>query len=330
MNYYLGVDGGGSKTLAVLCDERGVVVGRGVGGCGNHQVNEALARSSIRQAVDEALRQAGVPEERIGFTVYGLAGADREADFRILRPMMAEIGLSPHDIVCDTVIGLRAGTRQSDGVVLVCGTGTNCYGVNRCGESFQCGGFGYAFGDFGGGSDLAIEVFRTVIRTWEGRGEPTLLTEATLAALGYDSVEEMFHDFLDRGGRVPHRIAKVLFEVADRDETARSILRRQGEELGRAANATIRRLGMERDAFDLVLVGSVLTRSDGQYVLPHIEQTVRAIAPGCRLTVLSLEPAAGALLLAMERSGIEVIPGVYRQLEASLSIRTENGGADIA
>ncbi|CAI6069709.1 N-acetylglucosamine kinase [Cohnella sp. JJ-181] len=330
MKYYLGVDGGGSKTLALVCNERGEIVGRGYGGCGNHQLGPEPAKANIRAAVDEALARANVSRGEVAYAVYGLAGADREADFRVLRPMMADLGLDAHDIVCDTVIGLRAGTRQPDGVVLVCGSGTNCYGVNKRGESFQCGGFGYEYGDFGGGGELAVEAFRTAIRAWEGRSEPTLLAEAVPAALGFPSVEAMFHDFLDRDARIPRDLVKLLFEVADRDESARAILRRQGVELGLSAQATIRRLGMEADRFDVVLVGSVLTRGDSRYVVPYIEDAARAIAPRCSLRVLTIEPAGGALLLAMDRSGLEIPPEVYDNLTEALPVQAAavQGGSD--
>jgi len=321
LDYYLGVDGGGSKTLAVVTDGRGRILGQGLSGCGNHQVQVELARRSIADAAAAALEQAGLKRTEIRYAMFGLAGADREADFRILRPMIAGMEFPVHGIVCDTEIGLRAGTRQPDGVVVVCGSGTNCFGVNKMGQSLQCGGFGYTYGDFGGGNDLAVEVFRSVIRAWEGREQPTLLTEAVLQTLGYASVELLFHDCLDRGASVPGHLTKLLFQVADRDEVARGILRKQGNELGMAASAVITKLGMREDAFDLVLVGSVLTRSDHRLITPYIEEKVKPAAPACRLRRLEMEPAAGAILLAMERAGQTVGEPVYDRLGEGLSIK---------
>ncbi|ASA20386.1 N-acetylglucosamine kinase [Paenibacillus donghaensis] len=324
MNYYLGIDGGGSKTLAVISDEAGRIIGRAVTGCGNHQAGAAEAEQNIRQAVDEVLRSAGLAKDRITYSVFGLAGADREADFLVLRPMIACLGLQRYHIVCDTVIGLRAGTRQSYGAVVICGTGTNAYGINRQGEELQVGGFGYAFGDFGGGGSLAVEVFRSVIRAWEGRERPTRLSQVALAELGFTTTEEMFHHYLDHGMRVPNGLAKLLFEVAEHDEIAREILRRQGRELGIAASAVIRKLGMQQDSFDLVMAGSILTRGDSRYIVPYIEAEVASLAPGCRLTVLGLEPVAGALYMAMESSGCSVEEPVYEALDHQLSVKAAN------
>ncbi|MFS0724831.1 N-acetylglucosamine kinase [Paenibacillus sp. 1P07SE] len=319
--YYMGVDGGGSKTLAYVADETGLIVGMGAAGCGNHQLGPEQARVNIDAAARGALQTAGLTHEDIAYALFGLAGADREADYRILRPMVASLGFERHGVVCDTDIGLRAGTRQPDGVVLICGSGTNSFGVNRAGEGYQCGGFGYMYGDFGGGSDLAIEVFRSVIRAWEGREQPTLLTAPTLRILGYPSVEEMYHAYLDHGRRVPRNLAQALFEVEAEDVAAQRILRRQASELALAAGAVIRKLNMAEDAFDVVLVGSILTRGRSPVLQGQLEQDLAGHAPRAKLKVLHMEPAAGALLMAMERAGVFVETGVYEQLERQLTIK---------
>lgn len=321
MNYYLGVDGGGSKTIAVIADEIGRIKGRGTSGCGNHQLGAELAERSIRHAVGEALAEAGLRPQDISFASFGLAGADREADFVVLRPMVGALGFANYHIVCDTVIAMRAGTRQRAGVVLICGSGTNSYGMNADGEEIQIGGFGYEFGDFGGGYALAVEVFRTVIRAWEGRENSTVLTALTLEALGFSSVEKMFHHFLDEERRIPHSLAKLLFQAAPEDQAARRILEQQGIELGTAACAVIRRLGMQDDSFDVVLAGSVLTRGEGNYVVSHIRRLVNQTAPKGRIRILDLEPAAGAVLLGMDLITGPPDAAVYNQLYQELALK---------
>lgn len=323
MPYYLGMDAGGSKTIAVLTDESGKIVGRGASGCGNHQVNRELAKASISDAVRQALDSAGLTQSDVEYALFGLAGADREVDYRILRPIIAELQFAKYSIVCDTEIGLRAGTHQSSGIVLISGTGTNSYGVNSAGDFLQIGGFGYTFGDFGGGSDLAEEVFRAVIRAWDGRDQPTLLTEATLELLGYNHVQEMFDEFLDHLLPTPNDLTKLLFAVAPYDPTARRILRKQGTELGISARTIATRLGMQQEVFDVVLVGSVLTRGDREqkYIVPFIEQELRSTAPHYTIKVLSMEPVAGAVLMAMDRSGKVAKDEVYHNLQEALTVK---------
>lgn len=308
MRYYLGVDGGGSKTYAVITDEHGHVIGVGRGGNGNHQKNRREAELSLKQAVTEALGAAKLTEEQIEFAWFGLAGADRESDFRILRPIIAGLGLSRTEISCDTWIALRAGTEESHGVVLICGSGVNCSGKNRNGDTFQCGGFGYRFGDFGGGYDLSVEVFRTVIRSYEGREKATALSGKLIDLLGYSSVAELRDDFLDHAKHLPIGAAELLFQAAEEgDEVAIRLLEKQGEELGLAAVATIHQLNMRDDRFQIVLAGSLLTKGDRLgFIRSVIEQKVKQAAPNGTLTILDREPVVGAVILAMERSRVHI------------------------
>ncbi|WP_054022923.1 N-acetylglucosamine kinase [Bacillus sp. FJAT-28004] len=316
MKYYMGIDAGGSKTYALITNSEGTILGMGRGGNGNHQNNRDQAEESLQSAVSHALRHAQLTADQIEFAWFGLAGADRESDYRILRPIIQKMNLPNTDISCDTSIALRAGTNQPYGVVLICGTGVNCSGINRKGESFQCGGFGYMFGDFGGGQDLSIEVFRSVIRAWEGREEETRLSNLLINKLGYESVEVLRDNFLDHSKHLPVEIARLLFDAVQQgDEVARRILMKQGEELGLAAAATINRLAMNEETFDIVLAGSILTRGDQFGLLRSIiERKAKQAAPHCSITLLNTEPAVGALILAMESSGEEVSPDIMNNL----------------
>lgn len=321
MNYYLGVDGGGSKTYALIVNETGQIVGRGSGGNGNHQIDYKLARDSILAAVLKAMDQAGLKHEDLTFAFFGLAGADRAVDFRILNPMIRGLGFSRFEIACDTMIGLRAGTTKPYGVSVICGTGTNCAGKNSKGDFFQCGGFDYMYGDFGGGGSLNVEVFRSVIRAADGREKATLMTPLILKALNYATVEDMFNDYLDHGKRVPLEVAKLLFEAAGQgDEVALTIVRKQAEELSKSAVAVIRRLKMERESFDIVLAGSILTRGDDGVIKQMIKQAVNEVAPDAKVVKLTVEPVVGAIWLAIEVSGGIVTDQITYKIEQAMVI----------
>ncbi|WP_339848504.1 BadF/BadG/BcrA/BcrD ATPase family protein [Paenibacillus sp. FSL W7-1088] len=318
MAYYLGIDGGGTKTYALLTDDCGNVLGKGMGGNGNHQIDRALAAQSIREAAEGALNEAGLQIHEVSHTYFGLAGADREVDYRILHPLVQGIGFTQnYSINCDTMISLRAGTNRPYGVALICGTGTNSAGRNPAGEHVQVGGFDYMYGDFGGGGSLNIEVFRSVIRSWDGREQPTLLTPLLLNFLGYNSVSDMFDDYQDHGKHVPVHAAKLLFEAAAEDDAvALEILTRQGVELGNSAAAVIHKLEMEKDTFDVVLAGSLLTRGDRGWIRSKIEQTVATIAPNATIVTLATEPVVGALWSAMDAGGHAVSQVVYNKMRA--------------
>ena len=315
MAYYLGIDGGGTKTYALLTDECGNVLGKGKSGNGNHQINAAIAENSIREAALNALTEAGLQFEDIGHAYLGLAGADREVDYTILHSLIRNIGFTKYTINCDTIIGLRAGTNQPYGISLICGTGTNSAGRNPQGEHYQCGGFNYMFGDFGGGGALNIEVFRSVIRAWDGREQPTLLTGLLLELLGYNTVEDMFNDFQDNVRNVPVDAARLLFKAAaEEDAVAIEILNRQGVDLGKSAAAIVQRLNMANDTFDVVLVGSLLTRGDQGWIRGPIEQSLHKVAPNASVVTLTTEPVVGALWSAMEEDGLTVNQEIFEKM----------------
>lgn len=316
MKYYLGVDAGGSKTYAMIANEQGRVMGAGRGGNGNHQKNRGQAEDSLQQAVSEALKAAGLTKDQLEYSWFGLAGADREVDFQILRPIISRLGLPRTEISCDTWNALRSGTDQSYGVVLICGSGVNCAGKNSGGATYQCGGFGYWFGDFGGGYDLSAEVFRSVLRADEGREQETVLSGRLIHLLGYSSVSELREDYLDHARDLPPHIAELLFQAADEgDQVAAGLLMKQGDELGLAAAATIRKLAMEDDTFDVVLAGSLLTKGDRSGIIRRaIEQKVKEAAPKGTLRILTREPVVGSVILAMESSSIRVNQEVLEHL----------------
>ncbi|MFD0697228.1 N-acetylglucosamine kinase [Paenibacillus sp. GCM10027628] len=323
MKYYLGVDAGGSKTYTLITDENGKIVGKGHSGNGNHQLGAEQARANITNSVEMALHQTGLALSDIEYAFFGLAGADRPIDYTILRPLIGGLGFPRYAIDCDTMVALRAGTSEPLGIVLICGSGTNSAGKNRQGEFYQCGGFTYQFGDFGGGGTLSVEAFRSVIRAWDGREQPTLLTDLMLNFLGYGTVKEMFDDFLDHDKSVPLNTAKLLFQAAQQgDEVALRILRVQGEELGKSATAVIKRLQMEQETFNVVLAGSILARGAGTFVEAYVEKAVNEVAPYATLVKLNVEPVVGAVWMAMEAAGDSVSTEAYEKLKSVSDYQT--------
>lgn len=315
MAYFLGMDAGASTTFAVITDEFGNIKGIGKAGNGNHQINHKIAETNIHAATREALKNANLTVDKIDYAWFGLAGGDREVDFRILRGILDKLELPKYDVSGDTMIALRAGTLQSDGLVIICGSGVNCAGRNKQNEFYQCGGYGYMYGDFGGGGDLSVEVFRSVIRAWDGRGEETIMTPALLERLNFETVEEMYHSYLDSNETVRRDIAKILFPAAEKnDKVALDILKYQGTELGLSARSVIKHLAMEEDEFDIVLAGSIVTRSGNDVIQNIIEEYAMELAPKAKIKALTVEPVVGALLLAMEARGLSVTNDIYENL----------------
>ncbi|XEC92944.1 N-acetylglucosamine kinase [Paenibacillus tarimensis] len=325
MRIVVGVDGGGSKTHAAVVDETGKLLGRGASGCGNHQV-EGIdpALNNIREAARIALQEAELQPDAVDFVMYGLAGADREKDFELLRPALANLSFSNWDVVCDTMEGLRTGSRENVGVVLVCGSGTNAAGRNQEGETVQTGGLGYLYGDAAGGGTMAIETFRAAVRSWELREIPSLLTTLVPQYFGHATMESLWNDCLDRDMyTMPRDLTLVLHEAAKlRDELAIRLLKDTGRELGLAANSVIRRLnGFEGMTIPVVLVGSVLQQGRNPQLLQALNDTIAAAGHHFTLVIPEMLPVYGAVMLAMDRLGIPVTPEMEKAFIAYGGVR---------
>lgn len=317
MRYIMGVDGGGSKTYTVITDENGCLLGKGVSGGGNYQgpgIDVALFH--IKESIERALKTANLTYDDISFVQYGLAGADRKKDFSILEPALATLPFEQWALVCDTMEGLRTGSPENIGVVLVCGSGTNAAGRNKAGQMVQTGGFGYLFGDGRvGGFEMARETFRAAVRSWDLREIPSILQEKVARYYGFENMEQVYGYFLDheiyeiRDGK----LTLLLHEAAaEGDELAIRILKNTGYELGIAANSVIRKLGDFGDfSIPVVLVGSVVQKGKNQQLLQTLRETIEQKYKPIEMIIPEIAPVYGSVMLAMDRLGIQTPPDMY-------------------
>ena len=174
MNLYLGIDGGGTRTRAVLVDAHGGIHGEGEAGPANyHNVGLEGAAAALRRAAENAWQAAGRPFDAAAACFAGLAGIKAGIDFSRLSDVAATVGLAlPGRITVanDLHNALAGGLAGRPGVALIAGTGTNCLARDASGATFMCGGWGWLLDDRGGGIGLALAGLRAATRAADGRG----------------------------------------------------------------------------------------------------------------------------------------------------------------
>lgn len=322
MRYVLGVDGGASKTHALVANEIGHVLGFGQGGPSNHQAHGVQpAMNEVQCAVRSALDCAGLSPSDIVVGNFCLAGADLPEDYVMLKEAVQALDLAQSIVIKnDTMAALRSGTTRSWGVVVICGAGFNAAGRSPNGEEIVFPGLGSISGDWGGGYALSQEMIRLVMRAWDGRGEPTLLTDLVLGALSVASIDELltmlYHEQFEQQQLLD--LVPLLFDAAERDDhVAQELIVRMGTEVAITANAIILRLSLTKDDVEVVLGGSVF-KGRGTLLLDTITRLVHEEAPKARIVRPRHEPVVGAVLLALEAIGISIDKAVYQELEESL------------
>ncbi|MFZ3079921.1 MAG: BadF/BadG/BcrA/BcrD ATPase family protein [Bellilinea sp.] len=319
MRMVLGIDGGASKTNALMLNEKGQAVGFGSAGGGNHQVRGlAPAVVEIKKAVRGALGDYPPP---VDIACFCLSGADLEEDFIMLQSAMEKLNVAGSVVVKnDTLAAMRAGLTRSWGIVVICGSGFNAAARSPNGHEIVLPGLGPISGDWGGGGALSTEMIRLVMRAWDGRGKPTRLTEVVLNALNVPTVDVLLHKLYH--DEIPHQkilaLVPLLFETAEEgDEVARELVMMMGVETGITARSLIRRSGMEELNPEVVLGGSVY-KGKGSLLLGTIKKDIHTYYPGVQVKKPCYEPVVGSALLALEAIGVIVDEPVMANLNESL------------
>ena len=320
MKHVLGVDGGSTKTLALVAREDGVILGAGRAGCSDiyGATSVAAAVAEIERAVQAALKEAGIQPSALSANAFSLAGADWPEDFRLHEEAMRARGFGNNLLVVNDAIGaLRAGSPDGTGVVVACGTGAAIGARHPDGRVWHSS----FWQEPQGAEDLSLKALDAVYRAELGIDPPTTLTERILEAFGANTVEEVLHRMTARDlPRPQHRrqLVRPLFDAADAgDATARRIVMAHGKALGDYAIVAARKVGLLETPFPLVLTGGVL-RHPSPLLRDSLIERVREVAPGVCPTQSRFEPAAGAVLLALDLAGIGTDTALLQRLQSSL------------
>lgn len=314
---FLGVDGGGSKTDALLVDATGQVRGVGRGGGANYHV---LGLEKVGASIQEAVGSA-VQDQPPSHVCYCMTAADMPHDFATLRsrlePLHPDIPLILHN---DMMAIFRAGSRFPYGVGVVCGTGFNAGGLGKDGREVRFPALGPITGDCAGGSHLSIRALGAAFRGWDGRGEATQLGAAILAELGVPDMETLAEHYVQ--GQIAYeqlrRFSPLVFEVSEQgDAVAQGLIREQGTELGVAATTILRRLELLQEDCDVVL-GGKMSYGKGNLLLDTVRDIVTAAAPYASVKRLEVSPVVGAVLLAADQAGVVTEGNFVATLLASL------------
>lgn len=327
-SYVIGVDGGATKTAAVVMDQCRQVLGRGKSGSSNYLVvGPDGARGALVSAMREAVDDAGIDLKQVSVATWALAGAGRPSGRQILATMAREVlpGVSvqvEHDALAALVGGV--GTRH--GVVLNAGTGMIAYGENGQGRQARAGGWGYLL-DQGSAYDLAQEALRNVAFAHDGSESPTQLAAHILEALGLDGPTAII-DWVyaaERGIAELVALAPLVLGAAEHgDLVATHVVVRGAEALARAVDAVAQRLDLWGKSFPLVLVGGLFDSSS--FYRRVVTQAIHTRVPGALPVLPRADAAVGAALLALETLGypLEAIASIGDSLPSAWTSEQRN------
>jgi N-acetylglucosamine kinase-like BadF-type ATPase len=302
----LGVDGGGTSTVALLSREDGVPIGRGAAGPSNAKaVGNAAARLALEAAIGAAFTSAGLSVRPAAVACLGLAGFDRAEDKRLLGEW-AQTGHWAERLllVNDGDLVVAAGTPEGWGVGVIAGTGSIAVARAPDGRKARAGGWGYLIGDEGSAYSTVLAALKKVARRADRREtaalQPDPLTAHLCRALGIGGPEQLVSVLYAPGfdrSKIAALAPAVLAAAALDSSIAEELLRPAGAELAGMAIAASRAVGWNSGPLPLAMAGGFLLSSEVvSHALVH-DLRVHGFDP---IPAPVTEPARGALVLARQ------------------------------
>lgn len=321
--YYLGIDGGGTKTTCAVGDESRLLATATAGPSNIVRVGESQARESLQQSVRQACAAAGITPAQVAHTCVGGSGAARPELAAVVRRSLAEILVTPIDVVGDMQIALEAAFDTGPGVIVIAGTGSIAYARDAKGTTARAGGWGFAIGDEGSAHWIGRTAVSAVLRasdlsscdlsspsvssaklpsdarvgTSESNSRPdSSLAVALCKAWGVTSLA----DLARAANSIPPPDFAALFPAvtASSDDLATRVLTQAGKELAQVAAVVIRRLfaNGQTNLVPVAMIGGVFRH------VPLVRQVfyneLRALDARVEVNPQVVEPVEGALRMA--------------------------------
>jgi len=301
----IGIDGGGSKTHAIVADEHGSTIAETVGPGSAVKPGRAEDSANVIVAVvRDALASCEMTHVMPRAICVGVAGAGREAQRQELwQALMSRELASELVIHSDFSIALDDAFGDGPGILLISGTGSVAFGRGPTGTTARCGGWGPVCGDEGSGAWIGRRALSVVTASSDGREPETGLTGAILTAAQLNETSDLVEWASRATPGTLATLAPVVMSVAESgDLRANAIVTLAVEELVLHIRALARQLfGDERAALGVALSGGMLQR--GSTLRKRLEHRLKSAVPGGQLRTEPVIAARGAVRAALRIVG---------------------------
>lgn len=267
MKYFIGIDGGGTKTKCILADENLNIIYQTTGGpsnflmLGNEKVSETLF-----QLVKECLEQNNVILDNVGMILLGTTGGGRRNDAESLEKYFIEYFQSKSSqkirfkVESDARIALEGAFSGNAGSILIAGTGSIMFGKDKFGNIHRVGGFGRFIGDEGSGFRIGQRGLNAVSKEYDGRGIKTLISKFLYDQFSIKSPEELITEIYKNNFDIASIAPLVIKAAEQKDEIAINIIETESDEIILHIDAMRKKLNENK--MNLSFIGSLLTNEN--------------------------------------------------------------------
>jgi glucosamine kinase len=301
----IGIDGGGSKTHAMVADETGRTIAETVGpGSAVRPGQAEQSANVIADVVRDALASCDMTHVTPRALCVGVAGAGRETERQELWQALVGRDLATELVIhSDYSIALDDAFGDGPGILMISGTGSVAFGRGPAGATARCGGWGPVAGDEGSGAWIGRRALSVVTAAADGREPETALTGAILTAAQVNETTDLIAWSANATPGTLATLAPVVLSVAEQgDLRANALVTLAVEELVLHIRSLARQLfGDERAALPVAFSGGMLSR--GGTLRKRLEHRLKSAAPGAQIHAEPVIAARGAVRAALRIVG---------------------------
>ena len=290
--YYLGIDGGGTKTELALSDPEGKIVSRlFMDGCNPNTVGIERTKRIIEDGIIQACKD--VPLSSV--VVYaGIAGCASEIYADEIKTMLEKMSFAAFDVGSDNNNIVAAGLGNNEGITMILGTGICSYVVKKE-ETKRIAGWGYLFDNGGSAFHIGRDAINAYFSAYDGTGEETTLVQRIKQTFGYSN-EELLKYLYSGGNKLVSSYAMYVFEEAEKgDKVSVSILKKHIAEIAGLIRASLSHFSDYDKKIPVILGGGLTNQA---LLLPYLLDELGDDIKRCSIQVLDVPPVNGALELA--------------------------------
>ena len=294
--YFLGIDGGGSKTTAVVFNRNGCFIKKAIGESINYY---SVGIEKARENMADIITSLAIDEYESAF--IGMSALNERADSQTTdRFASGIINAKTVTMDSDLYIALEAMGCDGECAVVISGTGSMAVLRKADGSIAHAGGWGYILGDEGSGYAIGLAGIKASLRSAEGIGSTPLLP-LCLEHFGIKDIYELIDLYYDKGvaRKVTAAFAECVFNCAVKgDGISLEIINSQASELAATAKALL-----DSNSVDcpVGLWGGIFT-----HCKLFRETFINKLAWKGEISLLELAPEQGAIIAALKSSGISI------------------------
>jgi N-acetylmuramic acid 6-phosphate etherase len=292
----LGIEGGGTRSVALMADGQGNLVGRREAGPGNLRL---LDDGELRGLLEEFAGQFPTPDA-VGI---GMAGARTEGDLRRIRKAAESVWPG---IPCRSTDDLETALSAADEpaargiqarVLVLSGTGSCFFGRNAENLKAKVGGWGHILGDGGSGYDIGLGALRAVATLVDETGKLPVLGKRIVKRLRLERSEALISwAQAAKKADIAALAAEVFQSAAAGDRLAGLLLQLAKNTLAREATVCARKLAKPGTSVQFILAGGTLLKQPR--FAEQVSRQIKEFWPKAAVTPLKREGAWGAVKLA--------------------------------